>query len=792
MSSTASVVDDILLRYPRDPSSLIMVLQDLQAELDHLPPDAISAVAERLGVPRSRIYSAASFYKAFSLEPRGRHRIDVCTGTACHVRGAGRLITQIDEQLHIRPGESTPDLEINVNTVHCVGACALGPVVVVDGRVQGEMTPRKLTKAIERCYAGDGGGAGGAVTAEVTPALAVERLASPAALARWRDELVTAAEQVTATISVCAGSGCRALGADRLVAAFERALDDAGLADTVRIQRNGCHGYCERGLICVIRPAGIFYQQLKPQHAKAIVERTIQQGEIIGDLLFEDPQSGQRIEHERDIPFYARQRRLLMQQNAVIDPLRITDYVARGGYAALAQALFEMEPEAVIDEVKTAALRGRGGGGFAAARKWTSCRRAEGELKYILCNADEGDPGAFMDCSLLEGNPHSVIEGMVIGAWAIAGGTSRAEGYVYVRDEYPVAVAHLEVALEQARSAGLLGENILGSGFSYDIRLSRGGGSFVCGESTALMASIEGKIGEPRAKYVHTSTTGLYERPTVLNNVESWANVPLIVREGGERFASIGTERSKGTKIFSLVGKVVNTGLVEVPMGTTLREIVYGIGGGIRDGKRFKAVQTGGPSGGCVPESLLDVPVDFDELTRVGSMMGSGGMIVMDESTCMVDVARYFTEFLAEESCGKCSACRNGLRELLTLLERICAGEGRADDLPLMERLFGILDSGSLCGLGKSAANPVRSTLEYFRDEYEAHVLDRRCPAGVCRALVTYQIDETCTGCTLCLDVCPEQAITGKLKELHVIDTDTCNRCGLCVATCPFGSIVAV
>ncbi|MBU0741454.1 4Fe-4S binding protein, partial [bacterium] len=411
--------------------------------------------------------------------------------------------------------------------------------------------------------------------------------------------------------------------------------------------------------------------------------------------------------------------------------------------------------------------------------------------KYVLCNADEGDPGAFMDCSLLEGNPHSVIEGMIIGAYAIAGGDAEAVGYVYVRAEYPVAVEHLSVALDQARRAGLLGADILGSGFGYDIRISRGGGSFVCGESTALMKSIEGEIGEPRAKYVHTSTSGLYDSPTVLNNVETWANVPLIVGRGAEAFAAVGTDESKGTKIFSLVGKVVNTGLVEVPMGMTLREIVYDIGGGIRDGRALKAVQTGGPSGGCVPASMLDIPVDFGELTRAGSMMGSGGMIVMDERTCMVDVARYFTRFLADESCGKCAACRLGLDQMLAILERICAGEGAPGDIPALERLFDVLDDGSLCGLGRSAANPVRSTLKHFRDEYAAHIGDRRCPAGVCRELIVFEITDACNGCAACVKVCPADAVTGRKKERHTIDVEACTSCGLCQATCPEDAIIA-
>jgi NADH-quinone oxidoreductase subunit F len=802
VSTAAPTIDAVLERYPRDPSALIMVLQDLQASLNYLPAEAIDAVAVRLGVPRSRVYSAASFYKALSLEPRGRHQIDVCTGTACHVRGAGRVVRQLSEELGIEPGQTTPDLDVSLDTVHCVGCCALGPVVVMDGTTFGEMTPRKVRKALGECRGRDGSASTAMPGGAPSPALpvaalpphgtSIPRLTSHAALDRWRSTLRAARAAETATLSICAGSGCRALGADRLIRAFERVISDRGLEDRVRIQRNGCHGFCECGLVCVVRPAGIFYQKLKPQHAREIIERTLEQGEIVEDLLYVDPQSGQKIVHERNIPFYSRQRRTLMRSNALIDPLELADYVAAGGYRALGQALFEMEPEQVIDEVRRAGLRGRGGGGFHAARKWASCRRVKADRKYVLCNADEGDPGAFMDCALVEGNPHAVIEGMVIGAWAVAGRESAAEGTIYVRDEYPVAVAHFGVALEQARRAGLLGGDILGSGFSYEIRISRGGGAFVCGESTALMASIEGKIGEPRAKYVHTSTAGLYGRPTVLNNVESWANVPLIIKEGADAFAAVGTERSKGTKIFSLVGKVRNTGLVEVPMGMTLREIVHEIGGGIRDGGRLKAVQTGGPSGGCVPESLLDLPVDFDALAGAGSMMGSGGMIVMDESTCMVDVARYFTSFLTDESCGKCSACRNGLAQMRGILERICRGGGRPEDLERLETLFAVLDAGSLCGLGKSAANPVRSTLAHFRDEYVAHIEERRCPAGVCRDLVTYQIDASCTGCTLCLDVCPESAISGALKKLHVIDVSRCNRCGLCVATCPFGSIVHV
>ena len=805
MPTQISTFGDILHRYERDPANLIMLLQDLQARLNYLPETAITAAAEWLRVPRSQVYAAASFYKGFFLAPRGRHQVDVCLGTACHVRGAQRLVNQFAEELAIEPGETTVDKEVSLDTVHCVGACALGPVVIMDGEYHGEMTPRKLRRTLKKCCEGAGKAAAAtplAIARATAPSLAelgLTRLASQQALSDHRAELNQAHATGTTVVSICAGSGCRALGSEKLIRAFDEALAEHNLSDRVRLQRNGCHGFCERGLICVIRPEGIFYQNVKPKDVPEIVERTLGEGEIIERLLYKDPCNGEKIRHEQDIPFYARQYRLLMSQNALIDPLNVNDYIAAGGYASAARVLCELQPDEVIVEVERTGLRGRGGGGFHAARKWAAARKVPADVKYILCNADEGDPGAFMDCALVEGNPHAIIEGMIIGAYGIAGGSrssdgslTRAAGYIYVRDEYPVAVAHFTIALEQARAAGLLGENILGSGFGYDIEISRGGGAFVCGESTALMASIEGKIGEPRAKYVHTSTSGLYEKPTVLNNVESWANVPLIFRDGAEAWAAVGTERSKGTKIFSLVGKVNNTGLVEAPMGMTLREIVHEIGGGIRDGKRFKAVQTGGPSGGCVPESLLDLPVDFDELTKVGSMMGSGGMIVMDEDTCMVDVARYFTSFLTEESCGKCAACRLGLEQVKLILDRICTGDGRPEDIPTLEKLFAVLDDGSLCGLGKSAANPVRSTLTYFRDEYEAHIHEKRCPAGVCRALITYEIIDTCNGCTLCLDVCPHEAITGEKKQPHVIDEQKCNRCGLCVATCKFDAIVTV
>jgi NADH-quinone oxidoreductase subunit F len=586
-------------------------------------------------------------------------------------------------------------------------------------------------------------------------------------------------------ISLCAGSGCGAYGTAKVHESLVAELKKQNLDKKVAVKLTGCHGFCEKGPIMVIHPDGIFYPQIKEDHIPQIVEETIKNGELVKTLIYKEPTTKKKITLEEDIPFYKLQQRIIFGNNGLIDPTSIHDYIASGGYSALEKVLFDIKSNQIIAEVKNAGLRGRGGGGFPTGIKWETCRRQKGE-KYVICNADEGDPGAYMDRSLLEGNPHSVIEGMIIGAIAIGS----HEGYVYVRHEYPLAVQNLSTALQKAKNLGLLGKNILGTGFNFDIHISRGGGAFVCGESTALMASLEGNPGRPKAKYIHTVEKGFRNNPSNLNNVETWANVPVIINQGADWYASIGTERSKGTKIFSLVGKVVNTGLVEVPMGTTLRTIIYDIGGGIPKGKEFKAVQTGGPSGGCIPEQFLDLGVDFDELAKVGSIMGSGGMIVMDQDTCMVDVARYFVDFLKDESCGQCNPCREGLKQMLTVLTGICEGRGKDGDIEMLEELGMMMQKFSLCGLGTSAPNPVLTNILYFREEYEAHIRDKKCPAGVCKPLFHYEIDEeNCTGCHVCFRKCPQEAISGEKKKLHTIDQEKCIKCSICYEACKFNAV---
>jgi NADH:ubiquinone oxidoreductase subunit F (NADH-binding)/(2Fe-2S) ferredoxin/Pyruvate/2-oxoacid:ferredoxin oxidoreductase delta subunit len=630
------------------------------------------------------------------------------------------------------------------------------------------------------------------------PVATDKTLHSIAELESLRKRLLAARKKETVTIAVGAGTCCIAKGGLKVLEKLREVLKREGLDATVELKMSGCNGFCEHDPLVIIQPADIIYMDVKPKDADEIVSRTIKKGEIVERLLYADPASGARKRNESDIPFYGKQVRVVLRNIGKIDPTSIDDYIAAGGYRAAAKVLGGMSPEEVISVIEKSGLRGRGGGGFLTGKKWRSCRAVSSDVRYIVCNGDEGDPGAFMDRSVMEGDPHSIIEGMIIGSYAIGA----SEGFIYVRMEYPLAVQRLTKAIRDAREYGLLGDDILGSGHRFDIRINRGGGAFICGESSALMASLEGRAGEPRAKYVHMVERGLWNKPTTLNNVETWANVPVIIEKGHEWFKGLGTDNSKGTKVFSLSGKVKNTGLVEVPMGITLREILFDIGGGVRGKHNFKAVQTGGPSGGClvvdVEEqgrrgsfNLIDLPVDFDRLTEAGSMMGSGGMIVMDENDCMVDVAKYFLSFLKEESCGKCVPCREGIRHMLSILDRITNGTGTEEDLTLLEELAETISEASLCALGTQAPNPILSTLKYFRSEYEAHIRDKRCPAGVCKALVSYTIDRVkCTGCTLCAKNCPSACIDGAVKEPHSIRSASCIKCGICYDVCKFDAVV--
>ncbi|SYZ73937.1 putative (Fe) hydrogenase, HymB subunit [Candidatus Zixiibacteriota bacterium] len=606
-------------------------------------------------------------------------------------------------------------------------------------------------------------------------------------LSQWREECRRDFVAQERKVLICFGTACEANGAPEVYDEFKKIVAQKKIPQVSieTFRQTGCHGYCAIGPLVIIEPQDIFYTKVKVKDVAEIVEKTLEKNEVIDRLLYSDIKTHEHIARYREIPFYAHQQRIALRNCGLIDPLRITDAIATGGYAGLAKALTTMTPQQVIAEISKSALRGRGGGGFLTGKKWATCAGVPSDIRYVICNGDEGDPGAFMDRTVMGSDPHSVLEGMIICAYAVGS----TQGYIYVREEYPQAVYNLKKAIEQAREAGLLGENILGTGLNFDIQVNRGGGAFVCGESSALMKSVAGEVGEPRAKYIHSVIKGLYDKPTVLNNVETFVTVSMIIEKGADWFTSIGTKKSPGTKVFSLAGKVNNTGLVEVPMGMTLRQIIFDIGGGIPNERKFKAVQTGGPSGGCLPDAKLDLPVDFDSLTEAGSMMGSGGMIIMDDRTCMVDVARYFLAFLVYESCGKCVPCREGLYQLHRLCEKITEGKGEDGDLEQMEKLSRNIQIGSLCGLGQSGPNPFLSTIQYFRDEYEAHIRDKKCPAGVCRALIKYEITDDCTGCLACIKACPVGAITGERKKKHFINQLVCDRCGSCYATCNFDAI---
>ena len=590
-------------------------------------------------------------------------------------------------------------------------------------------------------------------------------------------------------VLICGGTGCTSSGSAKIAASMEEEIAKKGLAEEVKVVRTGCFGLCALGPVMIVYPEGTFYSRVKLEDVPEIVEEHLLKGRVVDRLVYRETEGDEKVEVPslQETGFYKTQMRVALRNCGVINPEVIDEYIAMDGYAALGKVLTEMTPEEVIQVMKDSGLRGRGGAGFPTGMKWDFAARNKVPQKYVVCNADEGDPGAFMDRSVLEGDPHAVLEAMEIAGYAIGAN----KGFIYVRAEYPIAVQRLRIAIGQAREYGLLGKDIFGTGFDFDIEVRLGAGAFVCGEETALLTSIEGNRGEPRNKPPFPANKGLFGQPTIINNVETLANIPQIILKGADWFASMGTEKSKGTKVFALGGKIVNTGLVEIPMGTTLREIIYDIGGGIPNGKKFKAVQTGGPSGGCIPAEYLDLPIDYDNLTKIGAMMGSGGMIVMDETTCMVDVARFFLDFTVDESCGKCTPCRIGTRRLLEMLDKITSGNGTLEDLDKMEELCNYIKANAMCALGQTAPNPVLSTLKYFRKEYEAHVVEKRCPAGVCKNLLHYEIQpDKCRGCTLCARRCPANAITGKVKEPHVIDQSKCIKCGACMEGCKFSAII--
>ena len=733
-----SLMEGVLRQYQDDDTSLIMILQQAQSIYGYLPQEVIYHVAERTGNSPAKVMGVATFYSYFRLKPMGTYQIMLCDGTACHVNGSERIRTAISQELGIANGETTEDGMFTLNEVACLGCCSLAPVMMINGETYGNLTPEKAIKILRKLRQRESG----------------EGL----------------------RILVGQGSCGVSAGATRVAKVI---AGHKTATDSFTVETTGCIG------MCYLEPIVDIYQGDTLLHRLVKVTETDALGIVQAVRKNDFSKLEAMFISDEDARFLKKQKRVALRHCGVVNPTSIDDYINHQGYQALDKAL-RMEPEAVIEEIKVSGLAGRGGAGFPTGLKWKLCKQNDADQKYVCCNADEGDPGAFMDRSVLEGDPHVVIEAMAIAGYAIGA----SQGYVYIRAEYPIAVHRLQVAIDQAREYGLLGNNIFGTDFCFDLDIKLGAGAFVCGEETALMTSIEGKRGEPRPRPPFPAVKGLFGKPTILNNVETYANVPQIILKGADWFASMGTEKSKGTKVFALGGKITNTGLVEVPMGTTLRTVVEDIGGGVPGGKKFKAAQTGGPSGGCIPASLIDTPIDYESLSAIGSMMGSGGLIVMDEDNCMVDIAKFYLEFIVDESCGKCSPCRIGTKRLLDLLTKITEGNGEPEDLDTIEELCHHIKQSALCGLGQTAPNPVLSTLTHFREEFEAHIYEKRCPAGVCKALIQYIVDPTkCKGCTRCAQGCPTGAISGAVRAPHIINQSKCIKCGACMDHCRFDAI---
>jgi NADH:ubiquinone oxidoreductase subunit F (NADH-binding)/NADH:ubiquinone oxidoreductase subunit E len=793
------------------PRNLIAVLQNAQELYGFLATDVLDYVADTMHISEARVYGVATFYSQFRLKPQGEHVIQVCNGTACNVKGSEDLLGELVAVLGINAGDTTPDGKVTLEKVNCVGACGVAPAIVVDGEVHGRVTPKLVGKLARKLLTTPKPAVmrKPAATEKVRGRTFLERCCDKCQTrpgtpcpnfllcrmegmschddeqcVKFREELHHLAEhtspQFIATAFLCKGLTCDASDEPSVYKAFLSELKKRGLSGKVDFIETGCQGLCEVGPIVQLLPLEAFYCRVKPTDVAEIVEKHILGGQIIERLLYAPGHVT-----EASIPFYSKQVRRVLSNTGKIDPENIDEYLARDGYKALYKALKEMTPDQVIESVLAAGLRGRGGGGFPTGKKWQIARAQTDTTRYIICNADEGDPGAFMDRSLLEGDPHRVLEGILLAAYAI--GAEHA--FIYCRAEYPLAIRRLEIAMAQARLYGLVGPNILGSGKSLHVEIVQGAGAFVCGEETAMIASIEGKRGTARNKPPYPAQHGFSGHPTCVNNVETFANVPLILSKGVEWFRSVGTDKNTGTKIFSLSGKIRNTGLVEVPMGITLRELLNDIGGGAPEGSTIKGAQTGGPSGGCIPADRMDATVDYESLRRLGGMMGSGGLVVTDSGTCMVNFAKFFLSFTQHESCGKCIPCREGTKRMLEILERITDGKGKMEDITELRHLALVISRTSACGLGASAPSPVVSTLRYFEHEYVSHIRDTRCLAGVCKSLLTYHILSNCRGCGLCARGCPVQCISGEKGGIYLIDNERCIKCGECNRVCPFGAV---